>query len=321
MALDYIKKDAGDIFSFPSAYDDYRQTFDHDFSMSKGRNESVEVKLFAQTSNEFAIGLVILRHIYRFRFITYDQLYRLLKLSGIDDSEILNKILEKYIERRLINKFCLSEAPLSEIPDDAMLVYCMDHGAKFILQHFPCEEMEMISAWKTSDCMYSGSIVFKCLMTNEFYISMYEVKGTDTAIFEPLADFMIGGRPVRLSGWLRLKSDKKTDHFLIETIRKSDLPLAWEKKVDTHLTPFIHGKNGISRYFNSDPKWIFVTDSQDSAMEIADIFERMAVSIDPTKNIKYRLVTSEELRKGLDRAIFYKYDGGMLKPVRSIFAK
>lgn len=320
MALEYIKKDASDFFSFPGAYDDYRQTFDHDFNMSKTCNEAVTVKLFAGATNEWSVGLEILRILYRFSFATHDQIHRLLKLKDLDNQEIYEKILDKYIAQRFINKFCLAEAPLNSIPDDAMTVYCLDHGARFILGHFT-NDPTIISTWKSSNCMYTGNIVFKCLTTNEFYISMCEVEGMSAAVFEPLPDFVIGGRPVRLSGWLRVKSGGKIDNYLIETIRQSDLPITWEKKVDTHLTPFIHGKNGTSRYFDGDPKWIFVTDSQDSALETAAIFERMVVSIDTTKNIKYRLVTSEELRKGLDRAIFYKYENGALKPVRSIFGK
>lgn len=313
MLLDYIKKDAGDIFSFPGSYDDYRQTFDHDFNMSRTCNEAVTVKLFAGAVDEWPVGLETLRNLYRFNFATRDQLLRLLKLKGLDDPEMFDAVLEKYIERKFINKFCLAQAPLDTIPDDAMTVYCLDHSAKFILGHFT-NDPNIINTWKSSNCMYSGNIVFKYLTTNEFYISMCEVKGLDTSTFEPAPDFIIRGRAVRLSGWFRVKSEGKTENILLEAIRQSDLPLTWEKKVDTHLTPFIK-ENFASRYFSGDPTWFFVTDSQNSALQIAEIFERM------TECKRYRLTTSEELRKGLDRAVFYKYENEKLLPTKpKIFA-
>ncbi len=120
---------------------------------------------------------------------------------------------------------------------------------------------------------------------------------------------------MRLSGWFQVKSEGKTQEILVETIRQSDLPIFWRHKVDQHLNPFIN-ENFASRYFNSDPTWIFATDSQDSALEAAKIFEEL------TNCKRYRLTTAEEMRKGLDRAEFYKYEEGKLKPVKlKLFAR
>ena len=74
MLLDYIRKDAGDVFALPSKYDDYRQTFDHDFSMSRNCNEAVTVKQFVAAADEWPMGLETLRNLYRFTFATRDQL-------------------------------------------------------------------------------------------------------------------------------------------------------------------------------------------------------------------------------------------------------
>jgi len=306
MLLDYIRKDAGDVFSFPCAYDDYRQTFDHDFNMSRSCNEAVTVKQFATAVDEWPIGLETLRNLHRLTFATKDQLYRLLKLKGLDDNEMLERILESYVGRKLINRFCLSQAPLDSIPEDALVIYCLDHGSRFILGHF-ANEPSIINTWKSSNSMFSGNIIFKYLTTNEFYISLCEVKGINTSTFDAAPDFVVRGRAVRLSGWFEVMSKGRREEILVETIRQNDLPVFWRHKVDQHLNPFIN-ENFAARYFNSDPTWIFATDSKDSAIQVAEIFEKL------TQCKNYWLITAEELRKGLDRAVFYKYVEGKLEP-------
>ena len=82
------------------------------------------------------MGLEILKLLLDYTFATRDQLVRLLSIKGLDNGDRLDTLLQKYQDRRLINKFAISAFEMDYIPDDAFVVYCLDHGSRHILSQY-----------------------------------------------------------------------------------------------------------------------------------------------------------------------------------------
>lgn len=312
----YITAEEGRIFSFPY---DWKQTFAHPFEMSRAANEAQIVKTFVAEEDDRQIGLEVLKLLYDFTFATRNQLERLLQIKGLDEADRLDDLLARYLDRRLLNRFTLSSYILESIPDDAFVIYCLDHGARHILSHFYQDDIGV--TWKSTNSCRSAEQVAKYLVTNEFYLSLMGVKRETLAFFSPTVDYSIRprdatrSRDIRLSAAFRIMRDKTPVDFILEVVRCSDIPTYWTKKVNSQLMPFIQDRFW-SRYFRLEPTFIFLAENLDQALELSEIFQR------GTASERFRITTDKDLSDGIDKATFYKYDvakGVMVPKAAPIF--
>lgn len=304
----YISAEEGKIFSFPY---DWKQTFHHAFEMSRAVNEAQIVKTYVVEEEDRQMGLEILKLLFDFTFATRDQLERLLRIKGLEGVERLDDILDRYIDRRLINKFTLSAYTMDKLPDDAFMIYCLDHGARHILNHFYRDDVGV--TWKSTNSYRSAEQAAKYLTTNEFYLSLMAVKRDDLAFFSPTVNFSIRTRDIRMSAMFRIMKGATPVDFVLEVVRSSDLPTYWMKKVGEQITPFIQDKFWM-RYFRSEPTMLFLAENLDQALQISDIFQN------GTKSMNFRVTTDADLASGIDKATFYKYDDAA-KTMQPVVAK
>lgn len=293
---------------------DYVQSWHHEFSIYKTRNESLMVRYFLESSREKQrLGLEILVFLSKFWFATKEHMAQLLRMKGLQ-SQVLEEILEEYLSSRIVNCFTLAQFPLDEMPDDAMRIYCLDHGAKFILTHFYREDFVH---WQTTDNNRGSEQVVKCLSTCRFYLSLLAAKREDLRIFEPIFDVSIGRREARFSANFEIAKGAQTRKFILESVRTYDLPTYWRKKVAEQIAPFIMNKFW-RQTFPEEPVFILLAETVENAMEAADIFYRRTMSSN------FRITTDVDVGKGMEKAHFYKYvpredDAGIgtLSPVRA----
>ena len=298
----YVTKEQGEVLSFPY---DWKQTFEHPFEMARVSSEAFTVKAFVNAAEERNIGLEILILLLDYTFATRNQLKRLLLLKGIlsdeDKSEIderLDVLLRKYLDNRLINCFTLSAYEMDSIPEDAFIIYCLDHGARHILSHFYHDDVAI--TWKSTNALRSSELVSKYLTTNEFYLSLLTAKGSALYSFQPTADFKIRNRDIRFSSTFRLLNGATPVDCILEVVRRSDLPTQWRKKTNEQIAPFIMEKFW-SRYFRLEPMMIFVAEDLAQAEELAEIYYLR------TESNMFRVTIDSELLNGIDKAAFYKY--------------
>lgn len=308
----YLSAEDGKHFSF---HYDWKQTFDHPFEMSRSSNEAQIIKAYITDEANRQIGLEILKLLFDYTFATRDQLERLLRIKGIGEVERLDNLLADYLSRRLINRYTLSAFPMKAIPDDAFVIYCLDHGARHILNHFYRDDVGV--TWKSTNSYRSAEQAAKYLVTNEFYLSLMEVKQDDLACFSPTVNYSIRTRDIRMSAMFRIMKGRTPVDFVLEVVRSSDIPTYWTKKVDEQISTFIRDKFW-SRYFRTEPTFILLAENLDQALEISEIFQRS------TQSQRFRVTTDDNLIGGIDKATFYKYEEGarlMVPVVAPIFQR
>lgn len=309
----FITAEEGQRFSFPY---DWKQTFAHPFEMSRAANEAQIVKTYVAEEADRQIGLEVLKLLFEFTFATRDQLERLLRIKGMEEVDRLDDLLTRYLDRRLLNRFTLSSYTLGSIPDDAFVIYCLDHGARHILSHFYQDDIGV--TWKSTNSYRSAEQVAKYLVTNEFYLSLMGVKRDLLAFFSPTVDYSIRpressrSRDIRMSAAFRIMRGATPVDFILEAVRSSDIPTYWTKKVNSQLMPFIRDRFW-SRYFRLEPTFIFLAEKLDQALELSEIFQR------GTGSDKFRVTTDKDLSGGIDKATFYKYEAasGVMMPVKA----
>ena len=115
----YVTEEEGKSFNINY---DYVQSWDHEFSIYKTRNENLMIRYFLEGSREKQrLGIEILVFLSKFWFATKEHMAKLLQMKGLQ-SQLLEEILEEYLSNRIINCFTLAQFPLDKMPDDAMRI-------------------------------------------------------------------------------------------------------------------------------------------------------------------------------------------------------
>lgn len=287
---------------------DFKQSWVHDFSFNKTRNESLMIKFFREGSDEKQrVGLNILIFLSQFWFATREQIICALKIKGLE-SALVDELLEEYVENRVMNCFTLAQHELDVLPEDAIHIYCMDHGARHILAHYYREDYVY---WQSTDNLRGTEQIVKCLSTCWFYLSLAAVKQENLRVFEPLYDVSIGRRNARFSACFEILNKKggepstawekdPTRKFILESVRDYDLPTYWQKKCVEQIKPYLAQKYW-QQNFSDEPMFILLAQSKDSALVAADKFYRI-LGTD-----MFRVTTDGDVAKGMDKAPFYKY--------------
>jgi len=304
----YVTKKDGETLSFPY---DWQQTFSHPFEMNRVMNEAQTVKVFVAAAEERQMGLEILILLLDYTFATRAQLERLLKAKGVAGVEALDDLLAKYLDRRLINSFTLSAYPMDHVPEDAFVIYCLDHAARHVLSHFYRDDVSV--TWKSTNALRSAELVSKYLATNEFYLALLTAKNKTLSFFQPTVNFTIRNRDIRMSAMFQVMSGETPRDFVLEVVRASDLPVNWRKKVNEQVAPFMMDKFW-NRYFRIEPVFLFLAENEQQAEELAEIYHLR------TENLKFRVTTDKELLKGIDKATFYKYEPAAEKKLVPVVA-
>lgn len=309
---------------------DYKQSWLRDFSFNKTRNESLMVKYFKEhDAAQQEVGLNMLIFLSQFWFATRDQIKKALEIKGLDAS-LADEVIDDYVANRVMNCFTFAAHELDVMPPDAMRIYCMDHGARHILSHYYREDFVY---WQSTDNLRGTEQIVKCLSTSSFYLSLARVKMENLRTFEPIFDVSIGRRNARFSAMFEILNKRGGDEpsvwqkdptrkFILESVRSYDLPAYWQKKCREQIHPYLMQKFW-QQNFPEEPMFILLAETDEAALEAADIFHRI------TESANFRITTDKNILRGMEKAPFYKYIPceesarvGTLQPGRAvIFSK
>lgn len=312
----YVTAEEGKLLS---ANYDFKQSFHH--KIKNNVAEYVVVKDFLGVDDYTRTAMVeVLKYLRNFVFASEEQLAKLLTMKGLDPAG-LPALLTMYSNNRVLNYFALAAYELSDIPADAFKVYCLDQGGVQILAHFSTYDEDVVS-WLSTDCVRPVELVMKYLTTGQFYLALADARGGDLAYFKPVHDVNIGRRSMRFSAEFQIMQGYTPQTFILESVRRYDVPVEFSRKVNDKMSVFI-GSKFWERYYKMPPTYIFLVESQEDALEVGKIFSMR------TGYEQFRIITDEQVKKGFDEVIMFKYlpspdpnSNGDLKAVRSgMFSK
>ena len=261
------------------------------------------------------------KFLYFFRFATFEQLVKLLK---IEDEVLFKNRLNALISRRVINKFILSDThqTLPAVYDDALVVYCLDFAGVEMLVH-KYSKTSLIN-YDVSMNIQDSALIGKRLFITEFYTKLLENIKKENLIFEPEPEFLInkpteGGRAtvfkIKPSFSFGIKKDDKIKFYTCEVVHAEGIGLPFREELK-FLDEGILKTKVWTKDFNEDDKktvptlLIFTADDED--MKTAS-----EIIINYSKIDAFRVSTEDRIKDGLDKSgAFCKVEEGHLKGVK-----
>lgn len=265
--MQYVTEQEGKSLSFNYSY---KQCFFRDPKRNHGMPEYVVVSDFMKEDDDHRrVGLEVLLYLRQFCFATHDMLAEMLAVKRLPVN-LLDDLLESYVEKYLINFFALVEFDAGELPEDAFRIYCLDSGGIHVLTHFSTYDAV---SWLSSDNIRGVELVNKYLVTGLFANTLMKNKGKSLTSFIPVFDASIGRRTIRLSATFTMMNGYTPWNYLFEVVRDYDLPGGWIKKCGEQISVFSHDKHWI-RYFDTEPIYMLLCENEDVAQRAAEILGR-----------------------------------------------
>lgn len=300
----YLKQQEGNILVIPP---DLKQTFQNKFTLNISKNEIIKMK-----NNNIITerDIKIAKFLFQFKFATADQINRYLN-EGTSGVNIKNR-LDKLVKYRVLNKFMLGEYVDEAVAPDALEIYCLDLGGKYVLSHYSNEDT---SDWYTTVNMVSSEIVSKNLLVAEFYIQLMRTCPHKIAHFKPEPELRVGKKNVFPSFEMSMKINHQVKYFIGEVVREYDFPIHFREKalkLESLLTT-----NAWKKYYYdsiSEPILFVFADSDYTALQAGKLLSATEI-----KN--FRLSTDERIhRKLYDIGAFLRYvpDKDVLQEIKAV---
>ncbi|WP_214688447.1 MULTISPECIES: hypothetical protein [unclassified Exiguobacterium] len=165
MSFNYVKqKDEGNISKIPN---DYRQTFRYPFAVtSVSKNSVIKMKVDGTLTER---DIKIVHFLFKHTFATALQIQKF--FNAEDNYQSIKNRLEKLVQYRLINVFSLGQVETERLEPDALMIYCLDFGGKYIVSHFTNEDT---SDWFSHVNIKGSENVARDLMITDFYLQLMD---------------------------------------------------------------------------------------------------------------------------------------------------
>lgn len=161
MSFEYVKKDIGHHFEkIPSVY---RQNFRYQFSVTGvSKNEIIRLRNAGQLTDR---DVKIAKFLFNHTFATAEQIGNYLNGTG----EKIQNRLEELVKKRVLNSFFLSEVEMKLPKRDALIIYCLDFGGKYLASSYGGEDT---SDWYSTTNMKGADLVARDLIATQFYVNL-----------------------------------------------------------------------------------------------------------------------------------------------------
>lgn len=297
-----------DVIIIPS---DLKQTFENNFTLNIGKNEIIKMKNNNVITDR---DIKVAKFLFQFKFATSVQIYKLL---GEDSSKVnLKNRLDKLVKYRVLNKFMLSNHEEDRIQPDALEIYCLDLGGRYLLAHYSNEDT---TDWYSTVNMKTSEIISKNLLTTEFFIRIMQTCPDKVSHFKVEPELRVGKKNVFPGFEMCMKINGQSKYFIGEVVRDYDLPMYLRERV-AKLESLITTNAWKKYYYDSDsaPILLAITDSDLTSLEAGKL-------ISETTEIKnFRLSTDERIQRELyETGAFLRYldDKDILQEIRAVTFK
>lgn len=288
----YIADTGIDKFDFQP---DLKQLFANVFTLNIGKNEIIKMRNNNVITDR---DMEITKFLFKFKFATARQIYKLLK---IDPANInLKARLDKLVMYRVLNKFMLHDGTHEKIEADALEIYCLDLGGRYLLANYSNEDT---NDWTSTVNMKASELIAKNLVVTEFYLRLIETCPEKLVYFKVDPELRVAKKTVMPSFEFALKINGQNKYFLGEVVRDYDFPILFRDKVEK-LESLLK-TNAWKKYFydsDSEPALLIFADNDKNALEASKIITETS-EID-----KFRLTTDERMNRVLyETGAFLKY--------------
>jgi len=298
----------------------YKQTFQNKFTSSISKNEVIKMKNEGTLTDR---DLEIAKFLFKFTFATVEQIYTYLKaincltqkkvLEGEEVTETsINSIksrLDKLVQNRILNKFMLSVVEEDRINQEALCVYCLDLGGKFLLTNYTNEDT---TDWYVTKNLKASELISKEVFTTQFYLRLLETCGDKVVYFETKPIRKCDKINMELTFEFGIKSNDEIKYFIGEVARDFDIPVHFRKKVEK-LERLMETNAWRKYYFDTDTPPVLLLFGEHDLM--ANDLGRLtsATSIE-----RFRLSTDERILGDLSGAFMaYSPEVNKLRLVKS----
>lgn len=303
----YVKQQEG-VIDIPA---ELKQTFENKFTLNIGKNEIIKMKNSNVITDR---DIKITKFLFQFKFATAEQIYKLL---GEDTSKVnLKNRLDKLVKYRVLNKFMLSDFEEEKILPDALEIYCLDLGGRYLLAHYSNEDT---SDWYSTINMKSSEIISKNLVTAEFFLRLMYTCPEKISHFKVEPELRVGKKNVIPSFEMCMKINGQTKYFIGEVVREYDFPIQLREKMAKLESLLI--TNAWKKYYydtDSAPIMFVFADKDITALESGKLIT------ETTEIRNFRLSTDERMQKELfSTGAFLRYleEQDVLQEIRAVTFK
>lgn len=253
----------------------YNQVFKNQHTLSIGHKEIIKMRTVGEITDR---DLIITKFLFNFTFATSLQVMEYLSIEHpeMSTSEIAIKSrLDKLVQYRVLNKFKLYEGELDpnkryeDLTDDALEIYCMDLGGRYLLANFSNEET---SNWYTVRTMKISEVIKRELYTTEFYIKLMKSSGPKIKFFNINPSMNIGRQEVIPSFEFCLDDNGKSLYYIGEIVLDIDIPVSLRSKV-IRLESLLSTQGWKKYYYDADnpPPILLIAESDIVALDASKL--------------------------------------------------
>mgnify|MGYP001260781189 CR=1 FL=1 len=295
MGFEYVKKDIG--YHFEKIPSVYRQNFRYQFSVtSVSRHQIIRLRNAGELTDR---DLEIAKFLFNHRFATAEQIGNFLDGTG----ERIRNRLEELVKKRVLNSFFLSEVEMKHPINDALIIYCLDFGGKYLLSNYGGEDT---SNWYTTTNMKGADLVARDLIATQFYVNLLKSTRKNLTNFKANPQMKVGNTHVSPLFEFALDANFTRKYLIGEVVLDGDEALGFRDqilKLESLLTT-----NAWRKYFvdvEEPPVLIIIAENDLVARNSAAIVNR-ATEID---NRKVILTTIDRMQKLFyEKGAFLIYD-------------
>lgn len=290
----YMKKEEEALLS--NIPNDYRQTFRYPFSVASVSKQSVIKMKLDGTLTERDIKIV--HFLFKHTFATALQLQTY--FGGEYEYQSIKNRLDKLVQYRLINQFSLGQAETERIEPDAMLIYCLDFGGKYLVSHFTNEDT---TDWFSTLNAQGSENVARDLMITEFYLRLMTSVPDKVEHFKKNPVMRAGGSNIVPAFEFSLRSDFQKKYIVGEVVRSGEAFVTFKDKIQKSEALFT--TNAWRKYFVDveAPPALFVLTEDDLTARDAGTVVAKGTDIE-----SYRLTTTERVQRQFwEKGAFMRY--------------
>lgn len=294
----------------------YKQTFQNRWSNNISKNQILTERYEDKITDR---DIEMLKFIAQFRFVTGEQVFRMLMIKDLTDKEQTseNSIvirLDKLVKKRLINRFMLDLNVQPEIHEDALSMYCLDYGGKLLLENYTNDEFLM--GWKPAEFnICSADVIANDIAIVDIYLKILESVGEKLVAFHTRVAMCYDKQYVLFPFEFTIQHNGELKYFLGDTMTALEVMSKFRTKIDKFDK--ILSSNAWKKYYPEDsnqPMLLFFVEDMNSANEVARMTAETGID-------RFRVTTDDLFKKEMSIA-FMSYKEGELKQGKSaVFTK
>lgn len=269
-----------------------KQTFQNKFTQNNiGKSEIIKLR------NEGIISdrdMEIIKFLYTFTFATVDHIYLLFEIHKGDKNysiDALRNRMDKLVKYRVLNKFILTqfeeEKINKDIYPDALFVYCLDFGGRYLLEQYTNYD---VYDWNSTVNMRASELISKNLIVGTFYLKLLKNLGSNLNYVLANKTYSVQKKGIHIPLTFGINYLGQTRYFVVDVIRECDYPVHSREKAQK--LEMLLATNGWKKYFHDTdaaPILFLIADDDELAFDVAKLMYHS------TEVKNFRLSTDERL--------------------------